>query len=184
MNFTYGLQSQSTWRLLEAGQSYLGNVTTVVPIRDRFFSGSTNGCLRTHSLIVYSYAYSRRRSYPSVSSRWPEKAMRCSYAAAGSKYHMDSFQPHVRSLRDISAEPYPILLLPLAAITDIALSLSSGPGTRDRPVTQNETCRQCSLDTRKTGSAHYCGSGMPFFAVDSDECRSSDVTRASASPIY
>ena len=49
-------------------------------------------------------------------------------------------------------------------------------GIRDRPVTQNDTCQQRSLDPWKTGSALYCGGGMPF-AVDSDDCRSSDVAR-------
>ena len=115
--------------------------------------------------------------------RWAEKAVACSYAAPASKYHMDSYQPHGRSLRDIPRRALSISSSSLwSATIDIALSFPSHPGTRDRPVRRNDICQQCLLDPGNMGSAQYCGSGTPFFAVDSDDCRSSDVTPASSSP--
>ena len=67
-------------------------------------------------------------------------------------------------------------LLPLVSHRRHRLTTSSDPGTRDRPVTQNDTCQQRLLDPGKTRSALYCGSGVSFaFAIDSDDCKSSDV---------
>ena len=73
--------------------------------------------------------------------------------------------------------------LPLIGHLRVRLTTPSDPSTRDRPVTQNDTCQQRLLDPGKTRSALYCGGGVSFvFAVDSDDCKCSDVTRASGSP--
>ena len=157
-------------------------VTTVVPIQGK---DSTNGSLRTRSLMVYCYTHSRHRPYLSVSPRWGDKAMHSSYAAPTSKYHHE-FMSMPRSI---------VARHPRRALTNSSSFLGRPPqttspsspsdlGVQDRPVTKNDTYQQRSLDPGKTRSAlSYCGGGMlSVFAVDSDDCRSSNVARASGSP--
>ena len=62
-------------------------------------------------------------------------------------------------------------------------SFPSDLGVQDQPVTKNDTYQQRSLYPGKTGRALYCGGGMlSVFAVDSDDYRSSNVTRTNGSP--
>ena len=101
------------------------------------------------------------------------KAGCCELIDFGVAYQPPSFTPlptlfpekDLRSLRDI-----PIQFLRLRQVSHCT-------------VTQNDTCQQRSLDPGKTGSAHYCGGGVPFvFAFGRDDCKCGDVARASGSP--
>ena len=97
---------------------------------------------------------------------------------------MNSYQCHGRWLRDIPVELSPILR-PSSGRPPQATppSFLSDLGVQDRPVTKNDTYQQRSLDPGKTGRALYCGGGMlSVFAVDRDDCRSGNVTRANGSP--